>query len=179
MLAQAFRSARVIVGQTSVRNVAGNSAKKRDMVDVPHALIGPDPKPFLLQFPDVVQNLPLLESAAAGHGMFTARPDPDGIYRRVPIVMSVQGEGRLGRSSELLRVATGGEPFAVRTNAAGVEGVVLARQLVPTAADGTLWPYLTHSSPGRYVSAADLIEGRLPPGRLANHLVLVGTSAIG
>lgn len=179
ILAEAFRSARVIVGQTSVRTASGNSDVKRDMVDVPHALIGPDPMPFLLQFPDAVQNLPQLEAAASGHGMFTARPDPDGVYRRVPIVMSVQGEIRLGLTPELLRIATGGQAFAVRTNEAGIEGVVVAGQLVSTARDGTLWPYLTPSSPSRYVSASDLIAGRMPEGRLANHLVLVGTSAIG
>ena len=179
LLAQAFRSSRVIVGQTSVRNAAGNRAEKQDMVDVPHALIGPSPMPFLLKFPDVVQNIPMLEEAAAGHGMFSARPDADGVYRRVPIALSVQGEVRLGLATELLRIATGGEPFAVRTNEAGIEGVVVARQLVPTARDGTLWPYLTPSSAGRYVSAADLLAGRMPQGRLANHLVLVGTSAIG
>ena len=179
LLAAAFESARVIVGQTSVRTVAGNRAEKRDMVDVPHALIGPDPRPFLLKFPDVLQNLPQLEAAASGRGMFSVRPDPDGVIRRIPIVMSVQGEIRLGLVPELLRIASGGEPFAVRTNEAGIEGVVVARQLVQTARDGTLWPYLTPSSRDRYVSAVDLLEGRMPNGRLANQLVLVGTSAIG
>ncbi|AXI46328.1 adenylate/guanylate cyclase domain-containing protein [Sulfitobacter sp. SK012] len=179
VLANAFEAARVVVGQTSVRNVAGNRNERRDMLDVPHGFIGPDPKPFLLKFPDAVQNLPQLEEAAAGHGMFTARPDPDGVHRRVPIVMSVQGEVRLGLAPELLRIATGGEPFAVRTNDAGVEGVVVARQLLKTAGDGTLWPYLSPSSPSRYISAVDLLEGRMPEGRLANHLVFVGTSAIG
>ncbi|WP_432816660.1 CHASE2 domain-containing protein [Sulfitobacter sp. JB4-11] len=179
VLANAFKSSRVIVGQTSVRSAAGNRAEKHDMIHVPHAFIGPDPMPFLLKFPDIVQNLPQLEEAAAGHGIFSARPDPDGVYRRVPIVLSVQGEVRLGLATELLRVATGGEPFAVRTNEAGIEGVVVARQLVETAHDGTLWPYLSRSSPDRYVSAADLLADRMPPGRLANHLVLVGTSAIG
>jgi len=179
ILAAAFESARVIVGQTSVRTVAGNRAEKRDMVDVPYAMIGPDPRPFLLKFPDVLQNLPQLEAAASGHGMFSVRPDPDGVFRRIPIVMSVQGEVRLGLVPELLRIASGGGPFAVRTNEAGIEGVVVAGQLVQTARDGTLWPYLTPSSRDRYVSAVDLLEGRMPNGRLANQLVLVGTSAIG
>lgn len=178
-LAQAFARSRVIVGQTSVRTAAGNRAEKRMMATAAHALIGPDPMPHLTKFPDIVQNLPELEANAAGRGMFTARPDPDGVYRRVPLVMSVQGQIRLGLTPEVLRVATGGAPFVVRTNDAGVEGVVVARQLIPTARDGTVWPYLTPSSRDRYVSAADLLKDRMPEGRLAGHLVLVGTSAIG
>lgn len=179
VLAEAFSRSRVILGQTSVRSFAGNRAEKRELADVQFALIGPDPKPYLLRFPDIVQNLPALEAVAAGRGMFSARPDADGVYRRVPLVMTVQDEIRLGLTPELLRVATGGEPFTVRTNEAGLEGVVLARQLVPTAQDGTVWPYLTLTMQQRYVSASDLINGRMPQGRLAGHLVLVGTSAIG
>jgi adenylate cyclase len=179
ILARAFANARIVVGQTSVRSERSNRDVKREMVEVSHAVIGGDPMPFIQRFPDIVQNLPLLEQNAAGRGVFSVRPDADGIYRRVPIVMSVQGEYRLGLSPELLRVATGGEPFAIRVNEAGIEGVVLARQLVKTAADGTVWPYLTPSLPARYVSAVDLMTGAMPEGRLAGHLVLVGTSAIG
>ncbi len=179
ILAASVARSRVILGQTTVRTVAGNRSEKRDLADVQFALIGRDPKPFLMQFPDIVQNLPELEAVAAGRGMFSTRPDADGIYRRVPLVMTVQGEIRLGLTPELLRVATGGEPFVVRTNEAGVEGVVLARQLIPTAHDGTVWPYLTHSQQSRFVSATDVLNGRMPQGRLAGHLVLVGTSAIG
>ena len=178
-LAKAFAESRVIVGQATVRSVAGFRGETRELAPVQYALIGPDPKPYMMQFPDIVQNLPELEATASGRGMFSTRPDPDGVYRRVPLVMSVEGNIRLGLSPELLRVATGSRPFAIRTNEAGIEGVVLAGQLVPTARDGTVWPYLTHANPVRYVSVVDLIEGKIPPQRLAGHLVLVGTSAIG
>lgn len=179
VLARAFAQSRVITGQATVRSVAGYRDEQREMIPIQYALIGPNPTPYMMQFPDIVQNLPILEDAAAGRGMFSTRPDADGVYRRVPLVMSVQGEIRLGLTPELLRVATGGRPFAIRTNEAGIEGLVLAGQLVTTAKDGTVWPYLTHSNPVRYVSAVDLINGTMLPGRLAGHLVLVGTSAIG
>lgn len=179
ILADAFAGSRVVAGQTSIRTFSGALTEQREMADVAHAFIGPDPMPYMLKFPDMIQNLPVLEESAAGLGVFTVRPDPDGVFRRVSLVMSVQDKVRLGLSAELLRVATGGAPFAVRSNEAGIEGVVVARQLVPTASDGTVWPYLSPSSPSRYVSASDVLADRLPPGRLAGHMVLVGTSAIG
>lgn len=179
VLAAAFAASRVIVGQTSVRSALAGFDLERDIPGVSHAVVGPDPTPFLVAFPDLVENLPGLEAAAAGRGVFNVRPDPDGVFRRVPLVMTVEDQVRLGLAPELLRVATGGAPFAIRTNEAGIDGVVLAGKLVRTAGDGTVRPYLTPTDPARFVSAADLLNGRMPPGRLAGHLVLVGTSAIG
>jgi adenylate cyclase len=178
-LAGAFSASRVIVGQTSVRSALAGLDLEREIPGVPHAVVGPDPMPFLVAFPDLVENLPGLEAAASGRGVFNVRPDPDGVFRRVPLVMTVEGQVRLGLAPELLRVATGGAPFAIRTNEAGIDGVVLAGKLVRTAGDGTVRPYLTPTDPARFVPAADLLNGRMPPGRLAGHLVLVGTSAIG
>lgn len=179
VLARIFSQSRVVVGQTSVRNANPSGPVGTAPLEVPHAILGPDPDRFLLQFPDLIQNLEILEKAASGHGMFTVLPDPDGIYRRVPVVMKAEGAYRLGLSIELLRVATGGDAFAIRSNDAGIDGVVVARKLIRTERDGTIWNNFSASSRDRFVSAADLLNGTIPPGRLAGHLVLVGTSAIG
>jgi len=179
LLAGAMRQTRVVLGQTSVRSARSNRAEKAEMRKVPHAIMGADPRPFLPRFPDVVRNLDILEEAAAGRGVFSVRPDPDGIYRRVPMAMLVQDTLRLGLSPELLRVATGGNAFALRSNEAGIDGVVLGGKMIRTAPDGSVWPYLTPSLPARYVSAGDVLADRVAPGRLAGQLVLVGTSAIG
>jgi len=179
MLARAMRQTRVITGQTSVRSARANRTDKAAMRTVPHAILGADPRPFLPRFPDVVRNLDIIEDAAAGRGVFSVRPDPDGIYRRVPMVMLVQDTIRLGLSPELLRVATGGNAFAVRSNEAGIDGVVLGGKTIRTGPDGSVWPYLTPSLPARYVAAGDVLADRVAPGRLAGQLVLVGTSAIG
>ncbi|KRS15256.1 CHASE2 domain-containing protein [Roseovarius indicus] len=178
-LADAISRTRVVVGQTSVRSTRAGLAKTRQIRQVPHAILGEDARAFLPRFPDLIQNLPELEDAAAGRGVFSVRPDADGIYRRVPMAMLVQDELRLGLAPELLRVATGGNAFALRGNAAGVDGVVLGGKLVRTAPDGSVWPYLTPSSPARFVSAGALLSGDVPTGRLAGQLVLTGTSAIG
>tara|TARA_R110002110_G_scaffold77362_2_gene203321 strand:+ start:369 stop:2603 length:2235 start_codon:yes stop_codon:yes gene_type:complete len=179
VLADAMRRARVIVGETSIRSADGNLAVRADGPKVEYAFLGPDPTPMMMNFPDLVQNLPEIDAVASGRGIFTVRPDSDGVFRRVPLVMSVQEQIRLGLSVELLRVATGGGAFAVKSNDAGIDGVVVARQLINTAADGTVWPHFSPGSRARFVSAADVLAGRLPPQRLAGQLVFVGTSAIG
>ncbi len=179
VLAATFARSRVVTGQSSVRSVQSKAAAEGEVSQIPHAILGPDPSDFLLQFPELIQNLPVLEQAATGQGVFTVLPDPDGVYRRVPLVMLVQGALRLSIGVELLRVATGGDAFAIRANEAGVDGIVVARKLIQTEADATVWPRFSRSNPARFVSAADVLADRLPPGRLQGHLVLVGTSAIG
>ncbi len=178
-LADIIAATRVVVGQTSTRFARLDGTEPLETAPVPHAILGDDARPFLQSFPELVENLPILEEAAAGRGVFSVRPDVDGIYRRVPMAMMVGGEIRLGLGPELLRIATGGQAFALRGNAAGADGVVVGGQLVETAGDGTVRPYLTPSRSERFVSAADVLSGELPPGRLQGQLLLVGTSAIG
>lgn len=179
ILAAAIAKARVVLGQTSLRSNHTKLESDQPIPNVQHAFLGKDPTPYLLKFPDLLQNLPELEKVGAGRGVFTVRPDADGIHRRLPLVLMVQDKIRLGLSAELLRVATGGGAFAVRTDDAGISGVVVAKQLLATDQNGTVWPYFSPSSRTRFVSAADLLSGKMPPARLRGHLVFVGTSAIG
>ncbi|MEL6505292.1 MAG: adenylate/guanylate cyclase domain-containing protein [Pseudomonadota bacterium] len=180
VFAQAISRHRVILGQSSVRSIADNREDKRAMRDAPHAFLGPDPKPLMLNLPDVIQNRPEFEDAAMGRGVFTVLPDVDGVFRRIPLVMMVQDKVRLGLSVELLRIATGGRATAIRSDAAGIKRIDLARGVsVNTDNTGRVWPYFTHTQQARFVSVADIMEGKVNPQRLAGHLVLVGTSAVG
>ena len=180
VLADSIKRSRVVVGETSVRlddqSLAGG---ERAIPDIPHAALGGDPTPFLLKFPRLVQNLPVISEAAIGHGLFTVEPDPDGIFRRVPLVMLVEDHMRLALSAEMLRIATGGQAFATRTSEAGLEGIAVGGVFVPTDGNGRVWPWFNASSRDRYVSAASIMSGEAPAERIAGHLVVVGTSAVG
>ena len=178
--ATAIGRSRIVLGQTSVRSRTDLGDESRGEVpDVPHAMIGNDATQYLPPYPPLVQNLPELESVSKGHGVFTVTPDEDGIFRHVPLVLLVEDKLRLSLSAELLRVATGKSAFAIKSNDAGVEGIKIGRIFVETDRTGTVWPYFTHSQPQRFVSATDILNGKVDPKRLRGHLVLVGTSAVG
>ena len=49
---------------------------------------------------------------------------------------------------------------------------------IPTDRNGQLWIHFAPHDPARYVSANDVIEGRVRP-TIAAELVLIGTSAVG
>ena len=58
--------------------------------------------------------MPVLEHAAAGRGLFTIKPERDGIVRRVPMIMQAQGQTMPSLSFEMLRVATGSGTILIK-----------------------------------------------------------------
>ena len=179
VFAQALKQSRVVVGQTSIRNTVADNAEKVETREVPHAMLGPDARPFLKRFPDIIHNLPEIEAAANGHGVFTIEPDLDGVFRRFPLIMIIQEKLKLFLSPELLRVATGGNAIAIKSDNAGITSLVVGGQQIRTDRNGAVWPWFTNIKPERYVSAGAVLDGTIPQNRLRGHLVLVGTSVVG
>ncbi len=183
-LVNAFARSRVVVGETSARQ--GQTTRdetkettKREIPKVPSANLGPDPAPFLNSFPRLVQNIEPLSNAAMGRGVFTVIPDADGVFRRFPLVVLAEGEKRLALSTEILRIATGGKAFAIKTNDAGIYSIVVGGVEVPTESDASIWPWFNASSRERYVSAGQVLNNTERAKTLAGKMVLIGTSAVG
>ncbi len=130
---EAMAASRVVLGESAAR---AGSVEKQKARDVPFAIIGPDPSTLVQNFSVLVGNQPMLSDAAAGFGIFSLEPDADGVYRRVPVVMKLQGQWRLALSMEMLRIATGGRAFAVKSNDAGVSAVVVGGVSIDTDSAG-------------------------------------------
>jgi adenylate cyclase len=170
------RSGRVVLGETArERDLGGAGAP---LVKGPLARLGPDPQPYLRSFPGIVRAIPALEQDAAGIGMVTIEPEPDGIMRRVPLVLAIGSDLFPALAFDMLRVAVG-ESVAVRTGAAGIEGLLINPYTIPTDEKGRVWVHFAHHEKAIYVSAKDVLDGSVDPARIAGKLVLVGTSAIG
>jgi len=178
VMAEAIKqSGRVVLGETGLPTVQPLSDAQPLPVGV--AAVGGDPKSFIPSFDGLLQNVPTLESAAAGRGLFTVLPERDGIVRRVPMVMQAQGKVMPSLSFETLRVATGNSTILVRMNADGIKGVALPGFEMPTDRNGQLWVHFAPHDQARYVSAVDVLEGRIPADRFSRRLVIIGTSAAG
>jgi adenylate cyclase len=177
ILADAIKGARVVVGQ-SVSSV--RSAKPpTDLPQTGVATIGPDPSRFLDHWPSLLRNLPEIERAAAGRGVFTTVEEYDGIVRRAPVIMQAQGAIVPSLTLDMLRVVTDSGSILIRANEGGVQSVNLPHFSLPTDYKGQLWIYFNHRDPARSVSAKDVLNGTVPADRIKGRLVLVGTSAIG
>lgn len=130
--------------------------------------------------PSVTQNLPEVAQAARGRGFFNFFPDPDGIYRRVPLAIRFGERVTLPLSLAMLQLYWPDRPPAIRFGASGVESIRLGNLDLPVEEDGQmLVRYRGPSHTFTYVSAADLLAGRVPPETFRDKLVLVGVTAIG
>ncbi|MDD1509063.1 CHASE2 domain-containing protein [Pseudomonas sp. CNPSo 3701] len=138
---------------------------------------GPPPLAFAPAFQGAARPLPQLEQAARGIGAMTFRPDADGVVRRVPLFVSLNGELRPSLVAEALRVAQRTGRYRLISSDAGVQRVDIGRLQIPTAASGELWVYFTRPQASRSIPAWQVLDGSAPP--VEGSIILVGTSAQG
>jgi adenylate cyclase len=177
VLADAMRHSRVVLSETGLPDVLSELDQRLPLTGL--AMLGEDPQRFMLKFPGLLRNTPVLETAAAGRGLVTIATERDGIVRRVPMIMQAQGATMPSLSFEILRVAAGADTILIKSDAAGIISVGVSGIQVPTDRNGQLWVHFAHYDPSIYVSAADVLDGSIAPERIAGKLVLIGTSAIG
>jgi adenylate cyclase len=177
IFADVISRGKVVLGQSGTHSVKAQPAKGLPEPGI--AILGPDPAPYLIAFPHLLRNLPNVERAAAGRGLFSIGTERDGIVRRVPIVMKTEDKIVPGLTLDLLRVVTGSGAILMRTDQSGVRSVAVPGLELPTDRNGRIWIHFSPHDKARYVPAKDVIEGSVPPDRFAGKLVLLGTSAIG
>jgi len=178
VLAEAIQRSRVVVGQVGSATPVPRSETEAAL-PTGFAVKGPNPTPFLVTFAGLLRNVPAIEQAAAGRGVFSILPERDGIVRRVPIIMQAQGAMVPSLSMELLRVVADSGAILVRADEAGVQSVAVPGLELPTDQNGRLWVHFNRHDPGRYISANDVLQGRVSRDNVEGKLVLIGTSAAG
>ena len=177
LFAQAIGAGRVVLGQSGTHTFAMHAPGPRPETGV--ATLGADPSPYLIDFPHLLRNLPEFEQAAAGRGLFSIRPERDGIVRRIPIVMKADGKIVPSLALDMLRVATDSGAILIRTDEAGIRSVAVAGLELPTDQNGRVWVYFGPHNPATYVSAKDVLEGNAASDKFDGKLALIGASAIG
>jgi len=176
IFADAIRESRVVLGESGGANV---HAVAKDLPVTGLAMLGEEPQPFMYRFPGLLRNVEVLEQAAAGRGLFTIRPERDGIVRRVPMVMVAQDVTMPSLTFEMLRLASGSSTILIKADKGGIQSVGVKGFQIPTDANGQLWVHYARNDPSIYVPAVDVLDNRVAPDRIAGKLVLIGTSSIG
>ena len=139
---------------------------------------GGEALPYLRHFPFVLASLPELQAAAHGQALLSVDLEND-VVRRVPLVASVNDQPVASMAMEMLRIATGSANVEVQMDAGGVASVSVADLNIPTQNNGEVWLHFAAAGAARYVSAADVLSGKIPAERFENKLVLVGLTGFG
>jgi adenylate cyclase len=125
-------------------------------------------------------NLKILSQAAAASGFFNISPDPDGIMRRVPLIIEHQDRFYPSLALATLMRAMGKNEVLLKTAHSGQEFLCLNKTAIPLTAKGNM--LIRFRGKGKtfdYVSAADILSGRIPQGKIQGKILFVGTSASG
>jgi len=193
-LAAALRNRPVVLGY-----FFSNEPTARNTGTLPAPVLGADVfkgRPVRLTGWDSFEsNLPELAQAAPSAGAFNALPDGDGMVRSLPLLAEHQGQVYESLALAVFRRALGSpavEPgFAAGLMMArrfsGLESIRLQHDgqtlAIPVDDRGAaLVPYRGLGGPAggsfTYVSAIDLLTGRLPARQLQGKIVLLGTTAV-
>jgi adenylate cyclase len=156
---------------------AGTCAPPPLGLSIAQADAGDDP---VFRATGAICSLPELTAAAGAQGFLNAAPDSDGILRRVPLLVRL-GDGTYP-SLALASVAAmiGTKNVTLRVENGNANTLLLNRQEVPLDGKSNLLVrYRGKKRTFRYVSAADIMQNRVPAGSFADTLVMVGTTALG
>jgi len=125
-------------------------------------------------------SLPTLADAAGASGFLNAAPDSDGILRRVPVLAEFDGNVYPSLALAAVTAATRTKGALLRAATVNSASLQLANHEVPLDARGNL--LLRFRGKKRtfpYVSAADVLNGRVQSEAVRDKIVLVGTTALG
>jgi adenylate cyclase len=179
IFADAIKASRVVLGESGGPDV--HSDLDKDLPVTGFATLGDEPDPFIFKFGGLLRNVKVLEDAAGGRGLFTIVPERDGIVRRVPMIMDAQDVRMPSLSFEILRILGGSGTIMIKADQSGIDSVILQglRLRVPTDNFARFWIHYARHDPSIYVSAVDVLDGKVPADMIAKKLVLIGTSATG
>ena len=175
VLAAALRGRPVVLGMAGLESVPGPPA---GIGQAPVRAFGGDPAPFVRRFAGALRSVDEIDAAATGRGLISVDPER-GVVRRMPLLASLGGTLAPVLGLEMLRVAANVPALSVRVGAGGLEAVAVGDLVVPTEPDGRVWLHYSRHDPSRFVSAADVLGGRVAADRFEGRLVLIGATALG
>ena len=149
------------------------SNKTKNTPRVPGSVVlGPEWLGQIVQYPGLIANVPQLENSAVGVGIVSTLPEVDGVNRRLPLIVAVDGKLYPSIAMETLRVAAGDSTFQVKLFEGGVEKMRIPK-FGPVTTDNLGRVWVDWSQQSKSASLTNL------PKDFAGAIVIVGPTAAG
>ena len=176
VLAGALASAPTVLVFAGTREATGKTLRAAP-ITVQAKRVDSDGELALARYAGALTSVDELNRQASGWGLISVDPTR-GIVRRIPLVASIQGTLVPTLALEMLRVAYRAPSVRVTASGRSVTGVTVGAIAVRTEDDGAVRPYFSRHRADRFVSAIDVLEGRVDASLLRKQLVLIGPTAI-
>jgi adenylate cyclase len=121
-----------------------------------------------------------LAQAAPYCGFYNSITDFDGVVRRIPLIMSLDGRQYPSLALSTLMKAYAKKNILVKTGAGGIDSIQLGATIIPV--DPQALFMIRYHGPQKefsYYSAKDVISGKIGPKELNGKIIFIGTSAAG
>lgn len=129
---------------------------------------------------DVVCNLPGFSGAVSHSGFLNAAPDPDGILRRIPLIMAYGEQVFPSLALGTLMQAWGTDRIRLRQTKRDQQYLMVGNRTLPLDGNGNiLIDFFPEENAGSRVSAGTILDGQAPEGVFRDKIVFIGTTAAG
>lgn len=135
------------------------------------AVLNPEYLDRLVNYPGLISNIDSLNDKATGVGIVNTLPEIDGVNRRIPLVVGVNGSLQPSIALEVLRVASGDSTFQVKLSELGVEKLRIPA-FGPISTDPLSRIWIDWSQSSKTISITDIPD-------LGGAIVIVGPAATG
>lgn len=127
-----------------------------------------------------ILNTPIIQNSAYSSGFFNVLPDPSGIIRSVPLLISYDDFLYPSLSLEIIRAINQSEKVLVNYDENGVKNIELGEFTIPTDRYGRVFVnYRGAQNSFKYISALDVYNGDFNEEEIDGKIILLGTSATG
>jgi len=177
VLAAALASAPTVLTFAGTREATGMALRVAPITVQARRSVGDD-ELAMSQYAGALTSIDELNRQASGWGMVSVDPTR-GIVRRMPLVASIGGTLAPALAVEMLRVAYRAPSVRLNTAGPSVDRLTVGDTQVRTEKDGAVRVYYSRHRADRFVSAIDVLDGKVDPALLSRQLVLIGPTAVG
>ena len=140
---------------------------------------GTDVSKFTYFFKNKITSLEKFNDAAKGIGNISYLDSQDGVLRSIPMLLKIDNDLWPSLSLETLRVFHNHKNILVNADVNGINEIKTRKYQIKTDPNTLVFVNYKKFNKQNYISAVDVIEGKINEDRLKDKIVLIGSSAQG
>ena len=138
-------------------------------------------KPWLWNYPGIVSPIGKVSAGAAGVGVNVTAPEPDGVVRKVPMLIVIDDKKVYpSMILENIRVVNKSKRIKVIAGPYGIEEILVKKKVgVPVNYNAEMYIHYADPEQYVYVSAGEILGNKVNENKIKNRIIVIGLDAAG